>query len=537
MSLPAKKWLLGIAGLLIVAIGATGLISRWRKSATSSVAALEVLAPEPGAVAPGIYLLGKTSPAAAYAVQTSDGLVLVDSGLEADARVIEQQLQTLHLDIRQLRAILLTHSHADHSQGAQQLRARSGAKVYAGQGDCQHLRDGSPPEAFFSVLLPDFGAHPTTVDVELAGEETLDFGDTKFKVIATPGHTPGSVCYLLERPALRALFTGDIVLHLGASGNDPQSARHTAMLGTYSTYLAPRYGGNAEDYLASLKRLRSLPTPDLILPGHPQIDLVPQDPHLSAERWQAILDQGIAEMEWLLVRYKTDGANFLDGVPKRLLPYLHYLGDLDHTAIYCIATPKELFVFGAPGRRTALVDFLAQRFRELGWTERKPAAVILTSADKEVTGGLPDLVRKTGCQVVAPEAGLKTIQELCPAGTVILTEKDLEKREWFEVRTISLRGRGVAPVAYQLRWAGKVVLFSGRIPVKPSLEATNELMQEFSANHETRGGYLKSLQELALVKPDLWLPAVPSNGQNANLYDRDWEQILGYNKSLAELYP
>jgi glyoxylase-like metal-dependent hydrolase (beta-lactamase superfamily II) len=536
MNVPARRWLLAIAALFILGIGAAGLISRWRQSTRSSVAALEVLASQPGAVAPGVYLLGKTSPAAAYAVETSDGLVLIDSGLEADAARIREQLRTLHLDIHQLRAILLTHSHADHSQGAQYLRARTGAKVYAGRGDCQQLRDGSPPEAFFSVLLPDLGAHPTAVDVELAGEETLDFGDTKFQAIATPGHTPGSVCYLLERPGLRALFTGDVVLHLGASGKDPQMAPQTAMLGTYSTYLAPRYGGNAEDYLASLKRLRSLPPPDLILPGHPQIDLVPENPRVTAERWQEILDAGIAEMERLLVRYKTDGANFLDGVPKRLLPCLHYLGDLDHTAIYCLKTPEELFVFGAPGRQT-LVDFLARRFRDLGWEDRKPTAVILTSADKEITGGLAALVRNTGCKVVAPEAGLQTIKDLCPAGTVILTDNDLEKRKWFDVRAISLQGRGVAPVAYQLSWAGKVVLFTGRIPIKPSLDATNELMQEISAHHEVRGAYAKSLNELASLKPDLWLPAVPSNGQNANLYDRDWEQILSYNKSLAELYP
>jgi hypothetical protein len=39
------------------------------------------------------------------------------------------------------------------------------------------------------------------------------------------------------------------------------------------------------------------------------------------------------------------------------------------------------------------------------------------------------------------------------------------------------------------------------------------------------------------VTPDLWLPAVPVHGQNANLYDRDWENVLGQNRQLARMTP
>ena len=111
------------------------------------------------------------------------------------------------------------------------------------------------------------------------------------------------------------------------SGREDPHDRVGKPLGTYSAYLAPRYRGNASDYLDSLRRLRALPVPDLVLPGHPGADPTPQSPSLSQQRWKALLDDGIREMETLVARYEADGADFLDGVPKPLLPDLYYLGD------------------------------------------------------------------------------------------------------------------------------------------------------------------------------------------------------------------
>src|SRR4051794_16443959 len=69
-------------------------------------------------LAPGLHYLGRLFPSAAYAVETTDGLVLIDSGVKPDAPVLRQQLAELGRDWKRLRAILITHVHGDHTGGA-----------------------------------------------------------------------------------------------------------------------------------------------------------------------------------------------------------------------------------------------------------------------------------------------------------------------------------------------------------------------------------------------------------------------------------
>ena len=83
----------------------------------------------------------------------------------------------LGLDWRKICAILLTHAHGDHCGGAEHLRAATGAGVFAGASDAEVIKAGGPREAFFSIFYnPDANVHPTTVDVELEGDEMIEFG-------------------------------------------------------------------------------------------------------------------------------------------------------------------------------------------------------------------------------------------------------------------------------------------------------------------------------------------------------------------------
>ncbi len=235
-------------------------------------------------------------------------------------------------------------------------------------------------------------------------------------------------------------------------------------------------------------------------------------------------------METLLARYAADGANFLDGNPKELLPGLRYLGDCGGLPVYCLSTPRGLFLFDAPGG-PSLNDFLARSFQALGWEGRKPTAVLLTSADESATSGLAALVAKCACRVVVSKAGRETVRRLCPTGTQVLIDEELVTAGWFAVHAIPLQGRGLAPMAYQVTWAGKTVLISGRIPLKMSLPSAEQLVSDLNAPNGSTEGYRHSLDRLAEIRPDLWLPAEPVGGQNANLYDDDWHKVLELNRA------
>jgi glyoxylase-like metal-dependent hydrolase (beta-lactamase superfamily II) len=479
-------------------------------------------------VAPGIHYIGELDPAAAYAVEVPDGLVLIDSGAEADAHTLKYELSRLGLDWKRLRAVLLTHAHVDHTGGAERLRTATGAKVFAGQGDADVLRRGQSRAALFGSFIPPFSIelHPTNVDVELKGGEVLDFGEVRFRVLAAPGHSPGSVCYLMEREKLRVLFSGDVIVAL--RGGLKMAPHMDTPLGTYVAYQAPQYRGSAQAYLKTLHQLRQTPVPDLLLPGHPRMDATPQSPCLTQESWEAMLDDGIREMQTLLGRYERDGATFLDGIPKKLLRDLYYLGDLDGKAVYGFVAASRFFLLDAPGGRN-LIPFLDAGLEKLNVTPG-PLTVLLTSCDAEATAGLRELVEKRSAQVVVSPAGLATVKEVLPQGAVILSAEQLPGKGWFEVKPVALGGRGLAPIAYEVRWGNKTVLFTGRIPFPRKRGAAQELKSALDKSGGSPGDYMNSLDKLEAEKPDLWLPGVPADCPNAHLYDNVWNETIRSNR-------
>jgi glyoxylase-like metal-dependent hydrolase (beta-lactamase superfamily II) len=520
MARPTRLRRLLVSGLsILILIGALAVSYRLRHTpeANSDTASwAHTLDRRAVTVVPGIYLLGGLAPAAAYVVETSDGLVLIDSGLDRDAGALRGQMASLKLDWTRIGTIFLTHVHGDHTGGAEYLRAATKAKVYAGKGDAAALRAGGPREAFFSTypMPASIQPTPTTVDVELNGDEVIRVGDVSFQALVMPGHTPGSVCYLMERDGQRVLFSGDVIWSLSQRAN-PQSI-YSRPFGTYAAYLAPRYRGDARAFLATLRRLRTMPAPQLVLPGHPRNDEAPPDPVMTQQRWEALLDPGIREMERLVQRYTKDGANFLDGVPKKLLVDLYYLGDRADMAVYGFFASGKLFVVNAPGKE-GLGEFLQERLRQLGREQAAPTAVLLTSGDPDGMAGLPALLAKCRCQVVAPRAAWEAIKSTCPADTSLLPTEDLPGKGWFNVESIPLSGRGVAPVAYLMRWGDKSVLCSGRIPIKATQRTWQELSSDFARKKANVADYRRSLARLQELSPDLWLPAAPSEGQNANL--------------------
>src|SRR5262249_23034869 len=155
-------------------------------------------------------------------------------------------------------------------------------------------------------------------------------------------------------------------------------------------------------------------------------------------------------MDTLLSRYEADGASFLDGNPKELLPGLRYLGDLAGSALYAVQNGQEWYLFDAPGG-SALSAFVEQHLPQAGTVGSKITAVLLTSTASASTSGLAELARKTGCRVVAPAAGLEDVRRLCPPETDVVAADQLTKVGDFALRAIPLGGRGTPALAYSLR--------------------------------------------------------------------------------------
>ncbi|MCR4652004.1 MAG: MBL fold metallo-hydrolase [Lachnospiraceae bacterium] len=109
--------------------------------------------------------------------------------------------------------ILLTHGHFDHIWGCDELRKLSGAGVYA--LDKEEMLLGDP-----SLNASAEVGRPCTVkaDVLVSDLEVMELGDFRIQVLATPGHTSGSCCYLLLDEDI--LFSGDTLFEESVGRTD-----------------------------------------------------------------------------------------------------------------------------------------------------------------------------------------------------------------------------------------------------------------------------------------------------------------------------
>ncbi len=138
--------------------------------------------------------------------------------------------------------VLSTHGHADHTGGVTELTGRLGGEYAVGEADQELALN---PPVWLTAMLPGFATPPVPA-LLLKGGEALSAGGVEIKVVATPGHTPGSICFL----AADIVFTGDVLFK-----------------GSIGRYDLP--GGDGRQELASIRdRLLTLPDPVHVYPGH-----------------------------------------------------------------------------------------------------------------------------------------------------------------------------------------------------------------------------------------------------------------------------
>ncbi|MCH5320925.1 MAG: MBL fold metallo-hydrolase [Eubacterium sp.] len=143
-----------------------------------------------------------------------------------------------------LEYILLTHGHFDHIGGVKGIKELTNAKVVISREDEPMLSSSKHSLAAFC----NAEQNNTKADIIIRDGDTITLGESIIKVIATPGHTKGGVCYLCDDK----LFTGDTLFFCSCGRTDFP-------------------GGSDAQILASLKKLASLEGNPAVYPGHEEL--------------------------------------------------------------------------------------------------------------------------------------------------------------------------------------------------------------------------------------------------------------------------
>ena len=194
-------------------------------------------------LAPSVYLLRRIRGCNVYYLADAENPTLIDAGFSISAGAIARIIKDLRPASPPPRWLLLTHYHVDHAGGADRLRRTLGIQVITHPAEAAAFAGTAP----VPWRVRRYTARTRADRLVEDGEVLPILGG--LRVVHTPGHTPGSLCFHL--PDAGVLFTGDQFI-------------------SYQDRLSRPFMGRESDqeaYKASLARIAGL-NPDILLPGH-----------------------------------------------------------------------------------------------------------------------------------------------------------------------------------------------------------------------------------------------------------------------------
>lgn len=181
--------------------------------------------------------------AAIYIAHFDNQAALIDAGCGRSLNTILNNIAACGVSHEQIKYILLTHCHFDHTGGAKKLRDKMCCEIIAHELDAIYLEQGDnvvTAASWYGTTLASF-----TIDKKISGTgENISLGTRTIEAIHAPGHSPGSMVFLAESDGKRVLFGQDI--------HGP---------------LDPSLLSNPQDYKKSLEQLIGL-NADILCEGH-----------------------------------------------------------------------------------------------------------------------------------------------------------------------------------------------------------------------------------------------------------------------------
>jgi metallo-beta-lactamase class B len=207
---------------------------------------------EPFRIVGNVHYVG-TYGLASYLVTTPEGHLLIDTGLPEANPQIKANIAKLGFKVADIKYLLNTHAHLDHTGGLAALKQETGAQLIAGERDRPLLEGGYYPgqESVKELRFP-----PVKVDRPVKDGDTVSLGGVTLTAHATPGHSPGCTSWSLD-----------------VKDGDTQRSALVFCSGTVALNRlvgAPTHPGIVEDYRKTFAWARTYKT-DVFLAPHPEM--------------------------------------------------------------------------------------------------------------------------------------------------------------------------------------------------------------------------------------------------------------------------
>ncbi len=181
---------------------------------------------EPFKVAGNVYFAG-TYQESSHLIDTGDGLVIIDTGERTSLYLLIESIWELGFRPKDIRYIINTHWHSDHTGATEALAKITGAKTIIGKPDAAYLAD-------YGLFKPD---------ILINDGDVLEVGNVKIRFLHTPGHTKGTMSLFFDTRENGKIYR--VGMFGGAGAN--------SLVSEHPTY----YEGARKDYLNSISKLEN----------------------------------------------------------------------------------------------------------------------------------------------------------------------------------------------------------------------------------------------------------------------------------------